>query len=272
MPLPPPPPKTSQPAAASSSAKTPPLAFRRVAAEPGPVRLVLNCAEGWGKTTVLAHAANPVIIMAPQESGFESLRHAGRVPDVPCTRVATFAELLTLIRGDAVREFDTVCIDAIGGMVQMLASEVLKQQFGGDSMKFASYGRGQAVVDQKWMTLLSALEDLALTTSVIAASHVEIQNFANPEGDNYGRFVGDSPKGVWAATKRWADAVLFGTFFTAVEDGKASGGTDRVLYTEHRATHDAKNRWGMPSMIKMPSKPEEMFDSVFSHIPTNKGN
>lgn len=258
--LPPPPPAKATPPPATGK-------YKRIEAKPGRYRIIVNCAEGWGKTTLLAACPNPLLIMAPNESGFVTLRQSNRVADVPCVQPTTLDELIAVLRDEDVRGFATVCLDAMGGFVDMIAAEVLKNQFSNDPQKFASYGKGQSVVESEWLRVLSALESLPV--SVVIASHAEIQNFANPEGDNYSRFVGDTPKAVWAATKRWADAVLFGTFYTAVQDGKGKGGTDRVLYTEHRASHDAKNRWGMPAMLKMPNDPAKVYDEVFKYIPAH---
>ncbi len=66
--------------------------------------------------------------------------------------------------------------------------------------------------------------------------------------------------------KEWADAVLFANYKTIVmttKEGKkkAQGGQQRVLYTEHAATWDAKNRWGLPMEV-----PFE-YASIAAHIP-----
>ena len=52
--------------------------------------------------------------------------------------------------------------------------------------------------------------------------------------------------------REWADAVLFVNFVTTITDsGKAKGGTRRVIYAEHRATWEAKNRHGLPAQMDM---------------------
>jgi len=215
---------------------------------------------------MLATAPKPLIVMAPQESGFVTLRRANRVPDVPCTTPDTWTDLLALIRTLGDSEFDTIGFDAIGGFEHLCKAHVMQRDFDNQETKYQSFGRGNATLAAEWMVLLSALEGLAASKTVILASHVEISNFSNPDGENYSRFVGDTNKNVWAATKRWADAVLFGTFFSTVEDGKGHGGTTRIVYTEHRATHDAKNRYGMPPMIQIPDDPNAVYGSIFAHI------
>ena len=53
--------------------------------------------------------------------------------------------------------------------------------------------------------------------------------------------------------KEWADVVLFANYKTVVEktdSGKAKArGNKRVMYTQHNACWDAKNRWGLPAEL-----------------------
>lgn len=52
--------------------------------------------------------------------------------------------------------------------------------------------------------------------------------------------------------KEWGDAILFCNYVTTFTDGgKAKGGELRAVYTEHRATWEAKNRHGMPAVMAM---------------------
>jgi len=259
MPNPPPPP-TKTPTATTS----PPTAFRKIATGPGPIKTVLYTVEGWGKTTAMAHAPNPVVIMSPQESGFITLRRAGRVPDVPCTVCDTWTDVLTLLRQPL--EFDTVCFDALGGFEQLAREHVLQRDFGGDITKYNSYGKGDVSLNAEWMTMLTALERISHDRSVILAGHAKTVRAKDPSTDDYDRWACDLSPKTWEPTKRWADAVLFGRFFTVVDEGKGKGGTERVVYTEHRDTHDAKNRFNMPAMVKISNKPDSVYSEIFSHI------
>lgn len=266
--LPPPPPanKTTKPPETPAAAG---LTFDRI--KPGPVkyRVVLNAVEGWGKTTLMAHAPNPVIVRAPQESGIVTLRRADRVPDVPVLAVASWPDLLAAVRSADLRGFGTVCFDALGGFEELCRLHVLKTAFSGNEDKYAAYGKGNAMMANEWMSLLAALEKLAEHASIILASHARVARAKDPLLEDYDRYVADCHEKVWAPTKRWADAVLFGTFFSVVDSdtGRGKGGTDRVVYTEHRATHDAKNRWGMPATIKVPNEPGKVYGAVFASVP-----
>jgi hypothetical protein len=264
--LPPPPPaaKTTKP----PDVKPAGLKFDRIEPGTAPSRIIINAVEGWGKTTFMAHARNPVIVRSPQESGFVTLRKADRVPDVPTLAAGSWPELLDIARSKDLRVANgTVCFDVLGGFEELCRLHVLKTAFGGQDDKYAAYGKGNAMMANEWMKFLAALEDLSETTSVIIASHARVARAKDPMLDDYDRYVADCHEKVWAPTKRWADAVLFGTFFSFVDEGKGKGGTDRVIHTEHRATHDAKNRWGMPPVVKIPADPAKVYSAIFEHIP-----
>ena len=227
-------------------------------------RVVLNCTEGWGKTTCMAYAENPLIVMCGREIGFKTLREHDRVPDVDCVSITTWLDFMKLMRSAAVKPYATICIDSMGALYSMLHSHVLSTKFSSDEQKFQAYGRGISACETEWNTMLNAYE--TLDANMILASHVEATSFNNPDGQNYHRYTGNVPKQLWALTSQWADAVLFGTFLTVVENGKATGGTSRVVYTEHRASHDAKNRFGMESFISVPDEPEQVFGTLFTPI------
>lgn len=267
MPNPPAPPKQTGGSTRQPSASVPQI--KRVKPGVKRWRVVLNCTQGWGKTTTMAHAPKPLIIMCGRELGFETLREADRVPDCDCIEVSRWPELLRLLRGDMVKDYDTVGIDSAGSIYTMIQKFVLDSQFAGEIDKFSGFGRGRDACEVEWNKLLDAMERTG--KNIILASHTETVSFVNAAGDNYLRIIGNLPKGLWAITQHWADAVLYGDFFTSVDkNGKGQGGTDRVLYTEHRAAHDAKNRYGMPDFIEIPSDPTKVFDTIFSHI--QKGN
>jgi hypothetical protein len=95
-------------------------------------------------------------------------------------------------------------------------------------------------------------------------------------GDDFDRFVCNIHHKSWGVTHKWADAVLFGNFFTVTEEKKKNkikgvGGSDRVLYTERRDAFDAKNRFNMPEEIDIPDSPEKIWNEIWKHIYT-KGN
>ena len=265
--LPPPPPPAKKP---------PPPAPPPAAGEwdhydvgPVPTKTVLNAQEGFGKTSVMAHAPKPLLIMAPQETGYITLRAADRVPSVPCKTIDTFDGLIAFLRGTDLSQFDTVCVDALSGFHRLLNDAVLTRQFAGDTVKFSMFNHGINAVSMKWLPLLSALDDVVKRCgcSVILASHAKAVKTRNPTGDDYRRWASEIYENAWDATRQWADCVFFGEFFALVDEGKAMAAEPkRIIHTEHRTGHDAKNRYGMPATIVLDGGPDAAYSQIFSHL------
>jgi hypothetical protein len=249
-------------------------------------KLILNAAAGFGKTTAGAYAERPFFLMAKGETGLMTLTNAGRVPQVDTAlnddgsprQIESWAETLSVVDALAATDHKTIVLDAMGGFERLCHEMVCVRDFGGDWSEkgFMSYQKGfkQAVTD--WLGLLARLDRLAEAgRTVLLLSHAQIRRFQNPTGPDFDRYVADSNNETWAVTARWANAVLFGTFVTAVTGGKTGdrptkgkgiGGTQRVIYAEHRDAHDAKNQFGMPESIDIPNDHQAVWPTIWSHI------
>ena len=129
------------------------------------------------------------------------------------------------------------------------------------SIEDAGYGRGYTFVVEEFCKLLDLLTDVTEAgINVVLTAHAAIRKFEQPdEAASYNRWalaLVDAQKMSNAAkVKEWADAVLFVNYQTYVEvvgegkgaKGKAVGGQKRVMYAQHHACWDAKNRWGLPA-------------------------
>ena len=105
------------------------------------------------------------------------------------------------------------------------------------------------------LTGLDALRD-ERGMVVILVAHAQIEKFANPETENYDRYVPRLHKLASALVQEWCDEVLFATYRvhtrTATEgfDRKRVQGVgtgERVLRTTERPAHVAKNRLTSPT-------------------------
>ena len=232
-------------------------------------KLVINAVEGWGKTTLGAYAPDPVFIIAEGETGYYTLLKAGRVPDVPRCLTKTWEETLEASANTGAAK--TVVLDAAGSFEMQLHSKICTEHFGGDKESFNKWGRGADRAVLEWQKMLSNLERSGAT--IILLCHSKIKSARDPFVENYDRYVPDLTKNTVAATHRWADAVLFGRFKSLVDTdtGRGIGGTDRVLYTENRDSHVAKNRFGMPPEIKMPDDPVLSYKAVDRYISKGGG-
>jgi len=253
----------------------------RIASAFEPPRIIINGVEGWGKTSALAHADNPVILMARGETGYQTLLGAGRVPQCDGMLCESWGDTLAavdyLIDNDTGHK--TIGLDALGGFERLCHEHVCATQFNGDwgEKGFASFQKGYDLAVGDWLTLLVRLDRLRAQRgmAVVLLSHVKVTTFKNPAGPDYDKFVADCHHKTWGVTHKWADAVLFGTFFSVVEGGttgakarkgKGIGGSERVLYTQHHDAWDAKNRYGLDECIDIPNDPTQSWATIWHAI------
>lgn len=230
-------------------------------------KIILNAVESWGKTSFGAYAPNPTIIMCGNETGFATLRAANRAPDVPQAHVESWEALLAVIPQV---ETDLIVLDALGGAERLCHVYVCATEFKGvwGEKGFSGFQRGAETAVNEWVKLLAALEQSG--KSILICSHAKVSNYKNPLGPDYDRFTVDCAKQTWNVTHRWSDAVLFGQFFSIVQESKGRakgvGGKERLLYTERTDSYDAKNRYGMPECIEIPDDPTKGWSIIAPFI------
>ncbi len=229
-------------------------------------KLVIVGVEGWGKTSTGAFIPDATIMMAPTETGYLTLLDVKRVPEIP----RAIADSWTGEDGakELVKNYNAktpLIIDEASGFEKMCHEYVCNKDFDSNWSKFYYYYRGVKESIPEWISFLKLLEDL--DCMVILLSHCAVETFKDPTNDDHDRYVAALAKDTWGVTKRWADACLFGTFISTVDvDGKGTGGEDRILYTTHRDTHDAKNRYGMSPEIDMPNYPKQVWPVIWDKI------
>jgi hypothetical protein len=247
-------------------------------------RFLVNAVEGWGKTSTVAFAPKPGIIEIGTETGYETLRNARLAPDVQAANVTAWADLLAIVDEIAGSGIETLAIDALGGAERLCHEAVCARDFAGQwgDKGFNSYQKGYDIAVTDWLDLLARLDRARESgVNIVVLSHAKVTTFKNPAGPDYDKYVADCHAKTWAVTHRWADAVLFGKFFTVVEGGtmasgnrpgkkgKGIGGTERILYAEQRDAWDAKNRFGMPAEISIPDDPAQTWATIIGSMGTN---
>ena len=213
-------------------------------------RIVFMGVEGIGKTSFVAYAPNPCIVMGGNETGYETLMLSGRAPEIPALHVENWRELCASTK--AIVDDDTVYtvigFDAIGSLERLCHEYVCETKYSGNwgEKGFAGYQRGYDASVTEWLRFLVLLDQLK-----DKGTHVDVHHKT------------------WAATHRWADAAMFVKYLTDVKKdddrdkkGKGIGGTTRMCYTERRDAYDAKNRYGMPPIIQLPDDPAEMWNTL----------
>lgn len=235
-------------------------------------RVVLVATEGYGKTTVGALGDNPVFIVAPNELGYFALYEHGLVPACPVMQPKSWPEVKAAIEFIAREPGDrkTLVLDAMVGLEALCATYICETQYDGDWSKkgFLSYGEGPKVVTREFPSIFPRLSACARKgVDVLILGHAKTQPFSNPEGAAYDRFECNVAKEVWALTKAWAEAVLFGNFRAIVDEArtetniaKAKGkaiGQQRIMRCQYSALADAKNQFGLAPEYAMPDDPAQ---------------
>jgi hypothetical protein len=273
---------TSRPTAPAGTPRAVAPKIGRVLPKAEPPRMILNAVEGFGKTSFLAHMPAPLIVMARGETGYRTLVNFGRAPSLDAVLVEDWGSLIALL-DDLVAQpslpYQTIGFDAMGGLERLCHEHVCFRDFKNDwgEKGFGAYQKGYDVAVSDWLQFLARLDKLhARGLGVVLLSHCKIRAFKNPLGADFDRYVADVHEKTWAATSKWCDDVLFGTFLSIVDKekqgkGKGIGGTERVLYTERRDGFDAKNRHGMPEALSMPADHTQGWASLASYFsaPTN---
>ena len=256
--------------------EAPPIGRRPVTNNPP--KLALNAVEGFGKTTIAAYAPNPFIIMAKGETGYDTLLQYGRVPHVDSQIVDSWPQLFALL--DALKEHKhrLIGLDALGGFETLCHEYVCNRDYKGvmGDSGFLSFQQGPKVAATDWLMMLAKLDELnALGKCIFFLSHSVSKKEKDPFVPEFDKYIVDCNKHIWSATAKWCDAVFFGRFVSIVDKiggvNKGIGGSQRMIYTEGRDTHVAKNRFGMPPEIEIPNDPSQAWQTIRDAIGNGAG-
>lgn len=234
----------------------------------GPPRLIIYGPHGVGKNTFAAGAPNPIFI--PVEEGQGALD----VASFPLLK--TYAEVEaaigSLFTGE--HDFQTVAIDSLDWLEPLIWQETCTRN-GWNNIEEPGWGKGYGAADHVWREFfggLSALRDVK-KMSVILTAHCQIKKFNDPNTDSYDRYQIKLHDRGAALAQEWADSVLFANYrvYTEKTDAgfkktivRGKGHGERVLFTEERPAHYAKNRWSLPP--EMPFQKEGAFPVLLDHI------
>ena len=215
-------------------------------------KLVLYAVEGIGKSTFASQFPNPLFI---DTEGSTNTMNVRRLP-------APNSWQMLLQEVQYVRDTSGLCatlvIDTIDWAERLCIDEVCKTHQKNGIEDFG-YGAGYTYVYEAFGKLLNLLSDVVENQiNVVLVAHSMIRKFEQPnEAAPYDRYqlkLIDTPKkSVANMVKEWADAVIFANYKTVVEktdSGKAKArGNKRVMYAQHNACWDAKNRWGLAAEL-----------------------
>lgn len=147
---------------------------------------------------------------------------------------------------------------------------------GWKNIEDAGYGKGYVYMKtafQKLLDKLTALTEKGVNVCITA--HAILKKFEQPdEMGAYDRWsLKLNEKNISPLLKEWGDMVLFANYKTDVvktNDGKTKGrgGQKRIMYTQHNACWDAKNRFGLPD--EMPFEFSSISNLFADHAPAQE--
>ena len=230
-----------------------------------PPMMLLYAVEGIGKTTL--GAESPDCVFLQTEDGLGLL-------DPPTLGMHhTFDLVLESIGSlyEEAHDFKTLVLDSADHLEPLIHAKACEDN-GWKRIDQPDFGRGYAAATDHWKLLLQALSALRNDRgmSIIILAHNTIQKFDAPESASYDRYVPKLHKTASALIRETCDAVFFGNYRVSTVESKPGhgkkitrgiGGEERVIYTEERPSHMAKNRFAMPPSIPL------SWESVAEHIP-----
>lgn len=246
-----------------------------------PSAMILYGVPGIGKSSAAAAIPGIVFLIDHAEEGIHRLKESGLVPaTVPVLpAIRTWPEALDALETlrTEPHDFKALAVDAMGGFERLCHEEVCRRDYSNDWGKggFSSYQQGYDTALADWRTFLNALDQLRdeRKMSIVLLGHAKVSPFRNPAGPDYDRYNVDVHHKTWALTHKWADMVLFANYEVAFSKGddtkqkaKAKGGKVRVIYTEHEAAWDAKNRANLPETIEMGNSGTECWNNILAAL------
>lgn len=213
------------------------------------VKIVIYGEEGVGKTTF----ANlfPAPINLDIEDGSKHLDIA-RVEDIK-----NWEDILQTVKYllENEHEYKTLILDTADWLEKLCDEKICKDE-NCTSVEDLAYGTGYGKRRTYFGMLLNRLNALKSKMNIIFLAHSKIEKIDPPQNSAqpYDHISLKCSKQVAPLLKEWCDALLFMAFDDRVEvnkqkKAKAVGGQDRVMYTQHTAFCDAKNRFGLEPLI-----------------------
>jgi len=222
---------------------------------PAPRRVMLYGTQGIGKSTFGSFAPKPIFLQTEDGLG-----------EIDCDKlplVTSFNEAMTALSElyTEPHPYQTIVVDSLDWLERMIWTEVCRKR-NVENIEEIGYAKGYAFALTQWREFLEGLaalrNDRGMTVILIA--HARIERFENPETEAYDRYVPRLHKLAAAVIQEWCDEVLFATYkvYTKqTEEGfnrkrsQGLGTGERILRTQERPAHVAKNRLNLPEELPL---------------------
>lgn len=218
-------------------------------------KIVLYGPEGIGKSTFASQFFAPLFIDTEGSTKHLDVR---RLP-TPQSWTMLREEINWVIKNPQEARCATLVIDTVD-WAEALCIRQLCADNSWKGIESPGYGKGYTFLEEEFGRLLNDLSRLTENgVNVLLTAHAAIRKFELPdEMGAYDRWELKLEKKTASLVKEWADMLLFANYKTMVVnvDGqgaakgknKAQGG-QRVMYTSHMPSWDAKNRCGLAEEV-----------------------
>ncbi len=217
-----------------------------------PVRAVIYGPEGVGKSTLATWAPKPLFL--DLEKGTKNLE-VDRIEYSPEEHWGLITKnYLEEIAKATDFPYRSLVIDSIDS-VQESISQYICSNANKQSIEDFGYGKGYTHLAEAFTQLLDLLDRIVERgIHVILIGHSVTKKHEDPgQVGSYDRFELNAEKKISPIVKEWADLLGFMTYKSTLTDGDkgkvAVGGKERVIYLEHNAAWDAKNRYNLPAEV-----------------------
>lgn len=221
-------------------------------------KVVIYGPEGVGKTSLAAGFPKPVFI---DTEGSTNTLDVSRLP-----KPSSWEMLLDECKNSILYpECTTLIIDTIDWAEQLCINAVCSRHNKSGIEDFG-YGNGYVYEKEEFGKLLNTLDEVIdAGINVVLVAHAQLRKMELPEEagafDRWELKLGKKTGShISPLVKEWADMVLFANYETYViatdDKGKKhkAQGSKRVMYTQHHACWDAKNREGLPEKLDLDIK------------------
>ena len=224
-----------------------------------PLKVIIYGTEGVGKTTLASKFPKPLFIDAENGSG---ALNVARYP-YPTSWQMLMSEVQEFLNNP--QGYKTLVIDSID-WAEAKAIEMICAGMKVNGIEDIGWSKGYTYLNEEIGRLLNLLtEVINRGVNVVLIAHMVIRTITKPEEtgsyDRYELKLKQAKNGNnCQLVKEWADLILFCNYreFLVADKTtgkkKATGGKERIMYTEHAATWDAKNRFGLPEVLPLDFK------------------
>jgi hypothetical protein len=222
---------------------------------PAPRRVMLYGTHGIGKSTFASCAPKPIFLQTEDGLG-----------EIDCDKLplsTTFGDAMKALSELYTEQhpYRTIVVDSLDWLERLIFAEVCRKR-NVESIEDIGYAKGYIFALTQWREFLEGLSalrnDRGMTAVLIA--HARIERFENPETESYDRYVPRLHKLAAAVVQEWCDEVFFATYkvYTKqTEEGfnrkrsQGIGTGERIIRTQERPAHVAKNRLNLPEEIPL---------------------